>query len=414
MGMKTSWLAPLAGALLILAGCGDSGEQRKTATPGVDLVNKVLTIGALNDESGPAAVIGKPYALGKRLLVAEINAGGSGLLPEGWTVKLIERDHGYNPQRSVQALNEIRDDILFLATSFGTPNTLPLRPKLKQHDIVAFPASLSSKMAEFEYTPPLGPSYIVEAMRAMDYAITSEGKAADVRAGIIYQNDDYGKDGHDGWKAAAKFHGVPIVAAESYAPGQADFTAAVTALKKAGATHVLLSVLPSATSPILGAALQIGFRPIWIGNAPAWSDRFFDPQVMPPEVMESLHFVAGTAVWGEAVPIMDRLQAAYDKYAGSGAPPGDSYVLISYAQGLMGIEAFRRALEAGEVSRKGFLKALRSLTAFDGGGMWPDPIDLSRLPYVPGLKTRVLKPNPETKRYDVLGNWAEPSRAYGN
>ena len=135
---------------------GQAGELLTDV--GVDAANKVVRIGALNDESGPAAPIGKPYALGKRVLVAQVNAGGSGILPEGWTIELVERDHGYNPQGSVQAYNEIKEQVLFFGTSFGTPNTLPLVPMLERDGLVAFPASLSSKMAENAHTPPIGAS----------------------------------------------------------------------------------------------------------------------------------------------------------------------------------------------------------------------------------------------------------------
>ncbi len=106
---------------------------------GVDVEKKVIKIGALNDESGPAAAIGKPFAIGKRL-VAKV-AGE--MLPKGWSVELVERDHGYNPQKSVQAYNELKDEVLFIATSFGTPNTLPLRPMLARDKMMAFPASLT-------------------------------------------------------------------------------------------------------------------------------------------------------------------------------------------------------------------------------------------------------------------------------
>ncbi len=67
------------GALVVLiAGCqqkaadatadtaGTTGSA--AATRGVDVEKKIIRIGALNDESGPAAAIGKPYALGKRIL----------------------------------------------------------------------------------------------------------------------------------------------------------------------------------------------------------------------------------------------------------------------------------------------------------------------------------------------------------
>ena len=152
--MKTKFLTlAIAGAMLA---CQPGTTDAPIKARGIDTEKKVLTIGALNDESGPAAAIGKPFALGKRILADTINAGGSGLLPDGWTVKLVEKDHGYNPQKSVQAYNEIKDQVLFIGSSFGTPNTLPLRAMLERDNMVAFPASLSSQMAQHKFTPPAG------------------------------------------------------------------------------------------------------------------------------------------------------------------------------------------------------------------------------------------------------------------
>ena len=131
----------------LLAACA---KPAPPGPPGIDPQGKVIRIGVLNDESGPVASIGRPFAIGKRILARQVNAGGSGLLPEGWTVQLVERDHGYDAQRAVKFYDEIRGQVLFIGHSFGTPNTLPLRPLLERDHLVAFPASLSSRMAEFE------------------------------------------------------------------------------------------------------------------------------------------------------------------------------------------------------------------------------------------------------------------------
>ena len=117
-------------ALLALTACGKkvSSEDKKevpTATeparapagaPGVDLDKKVVRLGALNDESGPAKQIGVAFANGKRLLVKAVNEGTVRALPEGWKVELVEKDHGYNPQQSVQLYKEIKDSVLLVAT----------------------------------------------------------------------------------------------------------------------------------------------------------------------------------------------------------------------------------------------------------------------------------------------------------
>ena len=208
----------------------DPKQAELKADKGVDVASKTIKVGALNDQSGPAAAIGVPYALGKRILAAEVNAGGSGLLPEGWKIELIEKDHAYDPAKAQEAFESLKNDVLFIATSFGTPTTMPLRPFLEKEQIVAFPASLSSQMAEFTYTPPVGPSYVIEAMRAMDWA-ASETDKTKIVAGILYDQTDYGSDGLKGWKAAAEAAGVKLAVERAVKPGQADFTAEVTELK---------------------------------------------------------------------------------------------------------------------------------------------------------------------------------------
>lgn len=378
------------------------------ADKGVDVSAKVIKIGTLNDESGPAAGIGKPFAVGKRLAAARVNAGNSGLLPEGWKVELVERDHGYNPQKSVQAYNEIKDDVLFFGTSFGTPNTLPLREMLERDGAMAFPASLSSAMAQHQHTPPLAPDYAVEAERAMDYFVQAEGGADGIKAGIVYQKDDYGEDGLKGWKAAAARHGVKIVTEQTVAPGQKDVAAVITGLKDAGATHVMLTVLPSATGPVLGTAAQMKYMPKWAGNTPAWIDAFFSPEVIPSAVFANYVQANGIPYWGEDVPGMKEFLAAWDTYGKDMGKP-DFYVLASYIQGLTQLEAARRAIEAGDITRKGYMAQVKSLKDWDVNGMI-EPIDLTGDPYVVGTKTRILKPDFQKKSWTEVAPYAAPAR----
>lgn len=402
---------PVLCLALALSACG--GGEAPTApgaaapAPGVDLQNRVLRMGALNDESGPVAVIGRPYAFGKRILTAEINAGGSGLLPEGWKVELIERDHGYNPQRSVQTYNEIRDQVLFFSTSFGTPNTLPLIPMLRRNQQVAFPASSASKLLETRLTPILSASYKMESLRAMDFAVADAGGAGKVRAAIVYQHDDYGQDGLEGWLTAARHHGVAIVARETYTPGQADFTATITALRRAGATHVMLTTVPSATAPLLGTAAQLGYDPMFLGNSASWIDRFFDPGVVPSSVFNRYWNVSAQRIWGEDIPVMRRFLAAYEKY-GKGKVSPDGYIFASYVQGMVAVEVFRRALAAGEPTRAGYLNALQTLGDYTAEGALIEPLDLSREPYSTGSMTRVLKPDFSARQWQVVSDYAAP------
>ncbi len=421
-------IAILATALLAVA-CGEkvdtsakpaegkaTAEKKAPAKPaapaiksdkGVDVDAKKIVLGALNDESGPAAAIGKPYAIGKRLLAEQVNAGGSGILPDGWTVELVEKDHGYDPGKSQQAFQAIKDQVLVIVTSFGTPPTLPLRPFLQKENIVAWPASLSSEMASHPNTPPAGPSYEYEARRALDWVKANAEDAAAVKLGIVYDQTDYGKDGHKGFKAQAAKHGLAIAAERAILPGQKDFTADVTELKNAGATHVLLTVLPSSTGPILGTAAAMQFQPVWAGNTPSWIDAFFAHPKLPAPVFATYHLVGGLPFWAEDLPGMASFMAVYEKFGEKlGARP-DFYTLMSYLQGRMALEAARRAIEAKDITRAGYMKALKGIKGFDVGGML-QPLDFSATPYVAGTKTRVLKPDFEKKSWTVVSPYADP------
>lgn len=409
----TAWIA---GSLLIVLGllalgCPPAedqpdGEGGVETDFGVDLDNKVLTFAQLNDESGPGAAISVPFAIGKRVLAAQVNAGGSGLMPEGWTIKTIEKDHGYNPQQSVQLYKEVKDDILFVGTSFGTPNTLPLIPMLETDTMIAFPASLSSQMAHNEYTPPAGPSYYVEAMRGMDWCVAQAGGADEVKAGIVYQQDDYGLDGIEAIRRSAEVQGFEIVSEQTVVPGQEDYTAPVTALKEAGATHVLLTVLPSSTGPILGTAAQLQYAPVWVGVTPSWVDAFFSPEVIPSAVFGNFHWVTGLPYWGEELDGMDEFLAAWEAHGKDQGKP-DFYTLVSYLQGRLALEAFNKALENGDVTRAGFKSALQGISGFTAGGML-QPLSYTSIPYPTSVKTRVLKPDFDKKSWTQIADYAEP------
>ena len=389
--------------LLVVAASACGGGDGGGDTPGVDLENRVLRIGLINDLSGPASAIGRPIQTGYEILYRRINAGGSGLLPEGWTVEWVTRDHGYNPQQSVQAYNEISDDVLFLGLSFGTPTTLPLHPMMSRDHMVAVPASLSSRTGRNEYTPVITPTYRTEGMRAVDWAVERTGTG--VRLGIVYQQDDYGLDAVEGFELEAGFHGAEIVASQPITPGQADFTAVVTALQSAGAQYVMLAILPGATGPLLGTAAQLGFEPTWMGDSPAWLDAFFDPAVVPPAIFANYYMVGSLRYWGEDVPGMADFLHAFETF-GEGAAR-DSYVLAGYLYASAGIEAAKRAIEAGNVTRDGLLQALHTIRGWNPDDVYI-PIDLSTVPYDASRMVRVAKPVMAERTWEVVSDYAPP------
>lgn len=398
---------PSSLAVLALVGCmGDLSLEEADAglqlDRGVDGGEQVIRIGTINDESGPGRAIGGPFAAGKRVLAARINAGGSELLPDGWTVALVEHDAASDPEKVAAAFESLQDEVLFIGTSFGTRNTIALREGLNQHSMVAFPASLSSEMAKHPFTPPLGASYKAEARRAVDFMVEQAGGIDAARLAVVYRDDLYGADALAGFRAAARQYDTAVVAEIALDP--ADVAAAPRRLTKEGATHVMLAVMPEDTAALLAAAHGSGYAPTWVGSTPAWVDGFFDGMV-PPAHFATYFQANSLPYWGEDVPGMADLVQAWDDHA-DGAPKG-FYALLSYAQGLAGISAAKRALDAGDITRQGYYRALTSLRAFDGGGL-VRPIDLSSRPYALNEEVRILEPSFERRTWTMVMDYARP------
>lgn len=395
---------------LVAAAC--SRSTAPPPAPGVDPDEQTIAIGLLNDESGPVSAIGRPWAAGLRVLARQVNEGHSAYLPEGWQIRLVERDHAYNSRRALQLFDEIQDKVLFIGTSFGTPNTLPLQPLLAKHQIVAFPASLSSNLHNFVYTPPVGPSYKVEVQRALDWMILQAGGAAKVKLGLVYQDDDYGADGNEAVIDAAPRLGLAVVARQTYVAGQSDYASVVAALKESGATHVMLTTMPSATAPILATAAQQGYAPVWVGNSPAWLDRFYDARLVPAAIFQKFYWANSFAYWGEDVPMMKPFLEAYEKYGREIVPP-DNYIVAGYSAGLLEMQVLTRMIESHDLTRAGFLAALRSTRDYNTLGTTAEPLDFTRFPYVTGTQTRILKPDFTRHSWTVVGGWAAPSTLHG-
>ena len=395
-------LAAIVLTFSVVPGC-----KKKGRIPGVDLKKKILYIGALNDESGPGAPIGRPFAVGKRVLAHVVNEGGSGFLPPGWKIELVEEDHHYNPSYAIQRFNKIRDRVFFIGTSFGTPNTLPLRPLLSRHKIFAFPAALSSNLAKHEFTPPLGVAYNIESMRALEWAVKHAGGPDKVKAGIVYQHDDYGRDGLQGWKHAAKKMKVKVVAEKAVSPRDKDYAAVITALKKAGANYVMLTTLPGGTAKTIGTGLALQYSPIWIGNTPSWFSGFF--WLKTRKIFHKYYWAQSIPFWGEKLPGMDRFLkgvASYAKKTGKKIRP-DFSLLASYIQGMAQLEAFKRMLAAGTVSRVAYAKHLKSLKNWTGGGLL-QPVDMTTFPYNVGTRVRLLKPMLDKRTWKVAAPYETP------
>jgi branched-chain amino acid transport system substrate-binding protein len=179
----------LAG-LLATAIAGTAHAEKKYDPGATDTEIKV---GNIMPYSGPAssyATIGKTEAA----YFNKINAEGG---INGRKINFISYDDGYNPAKTVEQARKLveSDEVLLIFNSLGTANNTAIQKYMNARKVpqlfVSTGAAKWNDPKNFPWTMGWQPSYQVEARIYAAYILKNyPGKTI----GVLYQNDDFGKD----------------------------------------------------------------------------------------------------------------------------------------------------------------------------------------------------------------------------
>jgi ABC-type branched-subunit amino acid transport system substrate-binding protein len=369
----------LAAALAVAVGagtaaCGSEDDESSTASPateisggpGVDAEAQTITVAALSALSGPASVIGVPGTEGQRVYFGALNASGG---IDGWNIELEALDTQYDPQLHKQVYNDAADEIALVSQSVGTPTTAAILDDLAADQMLAFPASLASGLAQFPNLVLIGTPYRLDVQNGLQWAVDEQGAEAGSRVAIVYQDDEYGQDALGGYERAVEGLELDSVGELTYARTDTDFTAIVRQLSDAGAQYVWLTSTPTQTGPILAKAAELGFDPVWLLSGPAFDPTLLTRAQLPASLFENAFVVSSFAAWGEDVPGMPELEARLAEFAPDQEP--NPFFLVGYLQARLVEQTIRAALGAGDLSREGLLAAAATLQDVDMGGLLP-------------------------------------------
>ena len=354
------------------SGSGGGGGQ-VAGGPGIDTTAKTIHITSITALSGPASALGIPALAGAKTALKAINAAGG---VDGYKIKMSVKDTGYVPQNHVQAYKATVGDSAMIQ-SFGSPTTKAIQPLFDREGIVVQPLSWDSVWSKDPNLAPVGVPYATDVKNGLDYL--SKEKKLGTKVGIVYQDDEYGADGLRGYKEAVKAGGLDDVAQAPFKVGDTDFTAQVQKLKSKGAQIVVVTALPSASAPIVGTAASLGYNPTYLFQGPAWLEQIFTkdgtkggkPTPVAGALAKQTYVLAFAAPWGSDVPGMAQMLADQKQYAPKQIP--SEYFTFGYAQGKIIGAILKKAVENGDLSRAGILKAKESLGSVDLGGLAPSP-----------------------------------------
>ena len=232
--------------------------------PGV--TDKEIKIGQTMPYSGPASAYG---AIGKAELAyfKKINDEGG---VNGRMINLLSLDDGYSPPKTVEQIRRLveQEKVAFIFQSLGTPPNSAIHKYLNDHKVPQlFVATGATKWADPEHFPwTMGwqPNYQTESHIYAKYILANTPAA---KIGVLYQNDDYGKDYLIGLKDGLGDKAKTMIVKEvSYEVSDPTVDSQIVTLQASGADTFLNATTPKFAAQAIRKAYDIGWKPLHFLN----------------------------------------------------------------------------------------------------------------------------------------------------
>ncbi|MGM4997641.1 ABC transporter substrate-binding protein [Tardiphaga sp. 538_B7_N1_4] len=259
----------LVAASIAVVVASTTASAQKKYDPGA--TDTEIKIGQTAPFSGP----GSAYSAVAKTNAAYIrminDAGGV----NGRKINLIQYDDAYSPPKTVEQVRKLveSDEVLFTFQIVGTASNAAVQKYLNLKGIPQmFPASGAVKFSDsknFPWTIGFNHSYIGEARIYAQFILDNYPNA---KIGVIYQNDDFGKDYLAGLKLglgekAAKM----IVGTESFEMSDPTIDSQIVKLKTMGADLVFNAATAKFAAQGIRKIASLGWKPVHILNINAVS-----------------------------------------------------------------------------------------------------------------------------------------------
>lgn len=223
---------------LVFVGCAGGGQAAQGVT------DTTVKVGNSIATSGPLAPVGVPFKAGIEAYFKMVNDGGG---VHGRTIEYVHQDDEFNPEKGKAAVDKMINDekIFAFVGHFGTPIVGATLNDIKEAGIPAVYFATGTGLLYNEKAEgtdrvayPVQPVY---PMEGRILAAWSLGEFDAKTIGVVYTNDDAGKDLLSGIEAQAE--GTATVVAEQVPPNSEDVSAAITKLKDSNVDVVVVAAI---------------------------------------------------------------------------------------------------------------------------------------------------------------------------
>ena len=257
-------LVPIA-ALLAAALASQAALAQKKYDPGAS--DTEIKIGNTNPYSGPASAYG---TIGKTIAAYFKMVNEQGGI-NGRKVNFISYDDGYSPPKTVEMARKLveQDQVLFVFQTLGTPCNTAIQKYMNMSKVpqlhVATGATKWNDPKNFPWTMGWQPNYQTEGRIYAQHILQTKPNA---KIGILYQNDDYGKDYVKGLKdglgdAAKKL----IVMEQTHEVTDPTIDSQIVNLKNSGANVFYNVTIPKFAVQAIKKSHDIDWKPLHLLNS---------------------------------------------------------------------------------------------------------------------------------------------------
>lgn len=257
---RRSFISRLGASVGTIA-LGQIVTAQAESIPGVTATE--IKIGNTMPYSGPASSNG---AIGRAeaAFFEMVNTQGG---IAGRRINFISLDDGYSPPKTVEQTRKLveADGVAFMFSALGTPTNTAVQKYLNDRKVpqlfVVTGADKWGNYKQFPWTIGLQPSYRTEAQIYAKYIVA---RKPDARIGILYQNDDLGKDYVTGLRdvLADKFDRM-VVKSVSCEVSDPTIDSQILSLQSAGADTFVLAAIPKFAAQGIRKVYDIGWKPLF-------------------------------------------------------------------------------------------------------------------------------------------------------
>ena len=231
----------------------------------VGVTDTEIKVGQSAPFSGPASVYGQ-ISTAESAYFKMINEQGG---INGRKINLIALDDGYSPPKSIEVVRKLieEEQVAILFQTIGTAPNAAIRKYINQKKVPDIWLGSGASMfvadpKDYPWSIPFQPSYRLEGQMYAKYILTHK---PDAKIGILYQNDDLGRDYVNGLKDGLgdKFDKM-VVKSLSYEVSDPTIDSQILQLQAAGADVFYDANTPKFAAMSIRKVADIGWKPLHI------------------------------------------------------------------------------------------------------------------------------------------------------